>query len=35
MSLFYHLIGEGNKGVWNSKTERLGRLEVDGRVRIV
>src|SRR5262245_39672949 len=29
MSLFYHLIGEGNKGVWNSKTERLGRLEVD------
>jgi hypothetical protein len=29
MSLFYHLIGEGNKGVWNSKTEHLGRLEVD------
>jgi hypothetical protein len=28
-SLFYHLIGEGNKGVWNGKTEGLGRLEVD------
>src|SRR5262245_58565297 len=29
MRLFDHLVGEGEQPVWNGKSQRLGRLEVD------